>query len=244
MTRQISFPEDWIDGLDGNDQLLLITLLRFVDAGGTCYPTHDTIAAKVNRSRRWVLAGLKRLQILGRIEITSRISKSGKTSNVYSLRDAQSLRIRCEKNDETPPSDTQTLHMNYTEESKSTPTSRAGQVVNMPLPMPQGWCPSAAIIARALLQFPDMTDQDLADHTAKFISRCRAKAYPYADFDEAWLSWLVTDRKEAKEKASATGSRHESPYERQQRDARDRAAENRRRADDCLARINGRHPRH
>jgi hypothetical protein len=233
-----------LDGLDANEVALLVTLYRFADAGGTCFPSHETIGARLNRSRQWVMAGLKRLERQGHIVVTKRYdSTGGRTSNVYSLKTpVQNLTRGCPEN---MGSHGQDLASEKThQESKNPPTSRAGQVVNMPLPMPQGWCPSAAIIARALLQFPDMTDQDLADHTAKFTTRCRAKGYTYADFNEAWLDWLVRDRKEAKEKASAAGHRHESPYERQQRDAREREAENRRRADDCLARINGGHPRH
>lgn len=262
MTRYLDLADPSLEGLEASELGLLVTLHKFADAGGTCFPSHETIAAELKRSRRWVIDALKRLESLGRIKVTVRISKSGKASNVYSLRDVKNLHIANSldmqnlhiaetagsdlPNGQTPDAArcAKSAH-ELTQESKNTPTPRASPVVvAIRTALPQGWVPSSAVVQQAIEMFPDATDQELAEHTAKFTLRCRAKGYPYADFDAAWLDWFVRDRKEAKEKANAAGHRHESPFERQQRDARERAAENRRRADDCLARINGRHPRH
>jgi hypothetical protein len=248
-----------LEGLDANEVALLVTLHQFADAGGTCFPSHDAIAAKLKRSRRWVLTGLKQLEITGRIKITTRVSKSGQTSNVYSLRGAQNLHSAetlgvqnlhsAESlgsdlpNGQTPvnPRCAKFAHELKKEDSKNTPTL-GGRVVNMQLPIPQGWYPSNAIVARAMLLFPDTTDQELADHTAKFTIRCRAKGYPYADFDEAWLDWFISDRKEAKEKANAgSPGRFETKFERDRRSQQQLHESNERTKADVLARYRARH---
>jgi hypothetical protein len=261
MTRSLADLFEQMDGLDANEVALLVVLYQFANAGGTCFPSHDAIATKLKRSRRWVLTGLKQLEITGRIKITTRISKSGQTSNVYSLRDVQNLHsadslgvqnlhsaetagfdlpngqtpdaARCAKFAYEPTEEKK--------ESKNTHTG-AGRVVNIPLPIPQGWCPSGAVVQRAIQMFPDVTDQELADHTAKITMRCRAKGYPYADFSEAWLEWLVRDRKEAKEKTNARPSgQFETKFERDRRSQQQLREHNERAAAELLANWNRRH---
>lgn len=245
MTRCVCVPEDLLDLLDRGQQALLMTLYRYADAGGTCFPSHEALAAKLKCSRQWVCRTLKQLEQLGVIKITKRsIPGRGWTSCVYSLQTAVTNgdtggEDRCNDSRHHAVADGD---RNKTQDSNThTHSSGGGRVVNMPLPMPQAWGPSGAIVQQAMLQFPDITDQDLADHSAKFITRCKAKGYTYADFDAAWMDWLVRDRKEAqaKEKASA-GPRHPSARERQLQDQRERDAANRRKATECLDRINAR----
>jgi hypothetical protein len=55
------------------------------------------------------------------------------------------------------------------------------------------WLPSEATVTEALRLCPDA---DLDEHTARFVSRCRAKGYRYASLDDAWLDWLLGDRRD------------------------------------------------
>jgi len=221
MTRSLADLFEQLDGLDANEVALLVVLYQFADAGGTCFPSHDAIAAKLKRSRRWVLTVLKQLETVGRIKITARISKSGRTSNVYSLRDVQSLRIPCEKNDETPQSDTQSLRMNYTEESKNTPTPtreedapskdvQARVVVPFGKQLvPTDWVPSAAALHWALETYPNC---DIDQFTQSFVLQCQAKGYCWADPEAAWKKWLRDDHKKFLKESSHAGQPSSGRY--------------------------------
>ncbi|USQ74171.1 hypothetical protein NF552_22545 (plasmid) [Roseomonas mucosa] len=56
-------------------------------------------------------------------------------------------------------------------------------------------------MAEALRLCPDA---DLDEHTARFVSRCRAKSYRYARLDDAWLDWLLADRRDDRRTAQAS----------------------------------------
>jgi hypothetical protein len=62
------------------------------------------------------------------------------------------------------------------------------------------WLPSDEAVAEALRLCPDA---DLDEHTARFVSRCRAKGYRYARLDDAWLDWLLADCRDDRRAAAA-----------------------------------------
>ncbi|MDT8265184.1 hypothetical protein RQ832_18180, partial [Roseomonas sp. DSM 102946] len=47
-------------------------------------------------------------------------------------------------------------------------------------------------------------DAPLEHHTLRFVTRCRAKGYRYANLDAAWLEWLIADRTQPR-RPQATG---------------------------------------
>ncbi len=59
---------------------------------------------------------------------------------------------------------------------------------------PRNWRPSEEALAEAGRLCPDA---DLDAHTAHFVARCRSKGYRYVPgaTDDAWLSWLLEDRR-------------------------------------------------
>lgn len=69
---------------------------------------------------------------------------------------------------------------------------------------PSDWLPGEASVAEALRLCPDA---DLDEHTARFVARCRSKGYRYASLDDAWLEWLLTDRRAARAVPGGVGHR-------------------------------------
>ncbi len=65
------------------------------------------------------------------------------------------------------------------------------------------WRPSDGEVSEALRLCPDA---DLDAHTAHFVARCRAKGYRYAPgtVGDAWLAWLLEDRRSDARRATET----------------------------------------
>jgi hypothetical protein len=79
-----------------------------------------------------------------------------------------------------------------------------------PQPIQATWQPSDAAVSRALGLYPDA---DIAEHTALFVSRCRAKGYPVraGGEDDMWLSWLIDDRRTAGSPSGRAAARGGAP---------------------------------
>ena len=66
-----------------------------------------------------------------------------------------------------------------------------------PALLPADWKPSAEVLERAKALYPD---EDLDEHAALFVARCRGKGYSVvpAQADDFWLSWLIEDARKAR----------------------------------------------
>src|SRR3712207_4564396 len=70
---------DWIDHPEvGDDEIAVLAILALhADAEGVCWPSQQTIANRLGRSRPWVIAVINRLVELGLVERTRRRHESG-----------------------------------------------------------------------------------------------------------------------------------------------------------------------
>ena len=93
-----------------------------------------------------------------------------------------------QRRDQTPPK----------ERDEPTQPPRPGASLAEPA---QDWSPSREIAERARQLYPDAP---LEHHTLRFVTRCRAKGYRYANLDAAWLEWLIADRTQPR-RPQATG---------------------------------------
>jgi hypothetical protein len=57
-------------------------------------------------------------------------------------------------------------------------------------PIPADWMPSEAVLVEATNSFPAA---DISWHVQRFVRRCAAGGYVYADPNQAWLDWVLAD---------------------------------------------------
>lgn len=71
------------DTTSGSDRLVLLALADSANDEGYCWPAYDTIAAKANLGRRYVIQIVGRLEEIGLIVKTHRFKEGDFTSNLY-----------------------------------------------------------------------------------------------------------------------------------------------------------------
>ena len=223
------FPAWWLlhPGTDADRVAVLAALATYADEAGFCEPSQATLARRLGRSRPWanrVVAALAATGLL-RKEARSR-SNGGMTSCRYQLAltpdQAELFLLQVTENSVPPVTapcpatdaprhhrDTSQVYVKQNHNSR--PDTRAPGCVRtgeigagdsriMP---EQDWSPPEALVERAVRLCPDT---DLETHTAHFVARCRAKGYRYLPnaMADAWLSWLLEDkRRDARQAARA-----------------------------------------
>jgi len=214
-------------GVQADHFCVLAALATYADEEGFCEPSQKTLARWLQRSRPWVNRVIAELEELGVLIKTARTRGNGGTTSCrYQLlsrppKDARQANV--EPADVTPltrpvtprdtlrqPADTTHLDSEHiqtlapdapaSEASQTTPEKRqASQAA--PESLPVDWQPSTSAVARAQALYPG---NDLTEHTALFVARCRGKGYAVhlRNADEIWLSWLIEDCRRAPRKTS------------------------------------------
>ena len=229
ITRWGKFPAWWLlnPDTDADRVAVLAALATYADEAGFCEPSQATLARRLGRSRPWVNRVVAALAATGllRKETRSR-SNGGMTSCRYQLaltpdqaklfllqvtrKSVPSVTAPCPATD-TPRHHRDTSQVNVKQTHNPCPDTRVLGRVRMGemdtgdsriLPE-QDWSPPKELVERAVRLCPDT---DLDTHTAHFIARCRAKGYRYLPnaMADAWLSWLLEDkRRDARQAAQA-----------------------------------------
>ena len=240
ITRWGKFPAWWLlhPGTDADRVAVLAALATYADEAGFCEPSQATLARRLGRSRPWanrVVAALAATGLL-RKEARSR-SNGGMTSCRYQLAltpdQAESFLSQVAGNSVPPVTapcpaadaprhhrDTNQVNVEQIHSPRSDTRApgcaKPGQMdAGDSRVMPeQDWAPPEALVERAVRLCPDT---DLDAHTAHFVARCRAKGYRYLPnaMADAWLSWLLEDkRRDARQAARAPSPQLRPSYPR------------------------------
>ncbi|PZP45114.1 MAG: hypothetical protein DI601_10340 [Azospirillum brasilense] len=223
VTRWGKIPAWWLlhPAVDADRLAVMAALCTYADEAGFCEPSQATLARRLGRSRPWANRVIADLTAAGLIRKQARSRQNGGTTSCrYQLAQTpEQARSFVQDghppvtretglcpNEDRPrhPADTshaipeqiQDTHnmpaqpRNDTPEERqgSTRSARQGPALMEP---PLDWLPSSDITERARHLHPDAA---LEHHTLRFVTRCRAKGYRYANLDEAWLEWLIADQ--------------------------------------------------
>jgi hypothetical protein len=174
---------------------LLACLTTYQDKSGLCWPSQSTLAARLKRSRPWIIKVLNRLEELGLIERTRRTrGDGGLRSCLYRIVPAEAS---------SGPGHDRDCHdgdMNQTQqiqERLSLPRKPERAPDGVAKPIPEGWAPSAEDLAWAAETHPDI---DAGALTEAFVTGCRAKGYRYIDAGCAWRGWFANQERWRRER--------------------------------------------
>jgi hypothetical protein len=221
--------------IDADRFAVLAALATYADENGFCEPSQGTLAKRLCRSRPWANRVVADLAAIGLLRKQTRARPNGGTTSCrYQLAQSPEqaeafvahgaapemavvVRTRAGHRTDTPCQRDDTNHLDLEHIQNSRPDAPAA-----PAPAPtheqdtltstspdnvQGspsreWLPSEETVAEALRLCPEA---DLDEHTARFVARCRAKGYRYASLEDAWLEWLLSDRRATRHETT-TGS--------------------------------------
>lgn len=208
VTRWGKVPAWWLlhDGVDADRFCVLAALATYADGNGLCDPSQATLARHLKRSRPWVNRVVAQLAEEGFIEKTVRSRRNGgATSCLYRLRleplGAAVTSVTPAVAEEDSPRHGPDRSQPELQQSQDTRFARIPERLitlrtrKMAIDaVPPDWTPRNGEVTRALEQCPGA---DLDAHTARFVSRCRSRGYRYAPdvIGEAWLTWLLEDRR-------------------------------------------------
>jgi DNA-binding Lrp family transcriptional regulator len=225
VTRWGKVPAWWLlhEGIDADRFCLLAAMATYADDEGLCDPSQATLARRLKRSRPWVNRVVARLADEGFLEKTVRARRNGGTTScLYRLRLAPPSSGVAPVTERVAESDSPSHRRDTSQpEAKQIQDSRpaarrAGRAheggeagappgtkaeLEARREPDRDWLPCEEAVAEALRLCPDA---DLDEHTARFVSRCRAKGYRYARLDDAWLDWLLADRRDERRTAQAS----------------------------------------
>lgn len=225
VTRWGKVPAWWLlhEGIDADRFCLLAAMATYADDEGLCDPSQATLARRLKRSRPWVNRVVARLAEEGFLEKTVRSRRNGGTTScLYRLRLAPSspgvapatvgVAVSDSPSHRRDTSQPEAKHIqdsrpatrraggaHEAEEAGAPPETDAEPEARRE--PDRDWLPCEEAVAEAQRLCPDA---DLDEHTARFVSRCRAKGYRYARLDDAWLDWLLTDRRDDRRTAQAS----------------------------------------
>ncbi len=161
--------------LTPQDIALLALLSTYADKSGYCWPSYDTIADKLNRSKGWVSQRIQILQSEGFLAI----SKRGKQKYGFKI-----LYDTVQPSEQT----VQPTEPNNTINNKQYIYSQLRQI-------PNNFQPTDEMLVYLSTKRPDINPQKF---TENFITSCQAKGYKYKNFPMAWKKW-VNSAPEAKQ---------------------------------------------
>ena len=231
VTRWGRVPAWWLmhPEIDADRFCVMAAMATYADREGYCDPSQATLARHLRRSRPWVNRVVAELASAGLLRKTARVRANGGTTSCrYRLAMVPSdvvpsgatapvtavaePRPACDSPRHRPDTNQPVVEQSH----GARPDARAGADLHSAIAdagfatgraearptceVPRGWAPSDEAVAEALRLCPDA---DLEEHTARFVSRCRAKGYKFArhGIDDAWLAWLLEDRQRARERA-------------------------------------------
>lgn len=211
---------------------VMCALTTYADEDGYCMPSQATLARLLCRSRPLVNRIVADLAALGLLRKQSRSRTNGGTTSCrYQLAQTpeQAIAFAAENEGAVPSvtaacprhdgdchrGDTSHLELEHNQNPRTAARATGARLSAETEPdgatpligpdqterdaPPRDWLPSEAAVAEALRLCPDA---DLDEHTARFVSRCRSKGYRYLSLDDAWLDWLLGDRRERRAAAA------------------------------------------
>ncbi|HEY8612266.1 MAG TPA: helix-turn-helix domain-containing protein [Roseomonas sp.] len=224
VTRWGKVPAWWLlhEGIDADRFCVLAAMATYADDAGLCDPSQATLARRLKRSRPWVNRVVAQLADEGFLEKTVRARRNGGTTSclyrLHLLPPERGVAAVTEGvgGTDSPRHRPDTSQPEAEQIQDSRPDARAAgdgkPTVAAAGGRPPGedrreperdWTPSDDAVAEAVRLYPDA---DLDEHTARFVARCRAKGYQYARLDDAWLDWLLADRRGDRRAASRTAA--------------------------------------
>jgi hypothetical protein len=204
---------DWPDHPDvGVDEIAVLSVLSlYTGRDGTCYPSQKTLAARLKRSRGWVIGVLNRLATLGLVTREQRKSAGGRrgtcTYTVAGHAEAvQAMFLSALADPDAPDSadDSNRVAVHRVaggEQEQDNPakaglsstrgeSSSGGKPPSLPKASvpPADWMPSPTDLAFAALHAPGVDPYRFA---ALFVASCQAHGYRYRDHSAAFQAWLL-----------------------------------------------------
>jgi predicted transcriptional regulator len=172
MTRFGIIPATIFDAdLTPQDIALLALLSTYADKTGYCWPSYDTLADKLNRSKGWVSQRMSVLEDEGFVEISKRAGNKYGFKVLY---------------DSVQPTEqsVQPAKPNKTNNNKKYRYTKSQQI-------PDEFKPTPEMLEYLRKNRPDL---DPYIFTRDFITRCKAKGYLYKRWDMAWQNWVNNEK--------------------------------------------------
>ena len=191
--------------LAANDLGLLTLIALHADRNGSCFPSQGTLASQLKRSRTWVcrrVAFLVSVGILHKIQQPNRQDGGHSTCRYTIVGYAAFMQTLANRNrrgsacaDQHSPCAPEAHRKAGSEgfNSLHTPGEPELEPAEPTATLSADWLPSPDDLSHARTIHPGITDAALDQHTRRFIARCLAKGYHYADPNTAWRAWLATD---------------------------------------------------
>jgi hypothetical protein len=178
---------------------LLACLTTYQDKSGLCWPSQSTLAARLKRSRPWIIKVLNRLEELGLIERTRRTrGDGGLRSCLYRIVPAEApVTVSSRPGDDRGCHDGDMNQTHPIQERISLPREAERAPSSVAKPIPEDWKPSAEDLAWAAETHPDIDAEALTD---AFVTGCRAKGYRYIDAGCAWRGWFANQERWRRER--------------------------------------------
>jgi len=188
MTRFGIIPATIFDAdLTPQDVALLALLSTYADKTGYCWPSYDTLADKLNRSKAWVSQRMQVLEVEGFIKISKR---AGNKYGFMILYDQESV--------QPAEQSVQPAEPNNTNNNNKYRYAKSRQI-------PDDFRPTNEMLKYLKETRPDLNPSVF---TRNFITRCKAKGYIYKRWDMAWQNWV---NNEAQPHGKTYGSRKNKP---------------------------------
>ena len=157
--------------LTPQDIALLVLLSTYADKTGYCWPSYDTLAEKLNRSKGWVSQRMQVLEVEGFVQISKR------AGNKYGFRVLYDSVQPAEQ--DVPPAKPNNTNNNNTYRFSSSQQ------------IPEDFEPTPEMLQYLKENRPDL---DPVVFTRDFITRCKAKGYIYKRWDMAWQNWVNNEK--------------------------------------------------
>jgi len=163
--------------LSPQDIALVALLSTYADNSGYCYPSYETMAEKLNRSKGWISQRINVLESKNFLEITKRSGGKYGFRILYDSVQPTELFVQ------PANSAVQPAKLNNTNNNK--------YIFKKLMPIPDDFKPTARMLTYITTNRPDLNPQIF---TRNFITRCQAKGYLYKNWDAAWRNWVNNEK--------------------------------------------------
>ena len=167
---------------------LYVALSLYADKDGYCYPSYETLAGKLNRTKGWVSTNIKSLESSQIIKIEQRgCQKYGFRLLLTVQPTKQPFSIL--NGTVQPAKQNNTNEHNHKRERRSLTT------------IPADFRLTDDLIAYLKKERPDLNAEEFHQH---FVLQCEAKGYRYKNWKSAWKAWVRREKKSNAKTAKTT----------------------------------------
>ena len=165
--------------LNPSEISLYVALAMYADKDGYCFPSYETLAAQLSRTKGWVSTNIKSLATSKVIKIEQRGGQK------YGFR--LLLTVQPTKQPFSILNGTvQPAEQNNTNEHKKTRERRSLTTI------PPDFRLTDDLIAYLKKERPDLKAEEFHQH---FVLQCEAKGYRYKNWKSAWKAWARREKK-------------------------------------------------